>query len=113
LITQIKPGEAYAEITLQSEEKALLRGPTWNDLDDLTDYINALVHERAEITKAEPVKREEEAEWLGQRLSDIENGSVIMLVAEVNQKVVGVGEVSILEGERSHTGYLGISVAKK
>ena len=88
-------------------------GPTWNDLDDLTDYINALVHERAEITKAEPVKREEEAEWLGQRLSDIENGSVIMLVAEVNQKVVGVGEVSILEGERSHTGYLGISVAKK
>jgi putative acetyltransferase len=90
----------------------VLRGPDWKDLDDLTEYINDLVGERALITKTEPVARDAEAEWLGQRLSEMENGHAIMLVADVNGKVVAVAEIGLLTGERGHTGYLGIGVAK-
>lgn len=35
-----------------------------------------------------------------------------MLVADITGQVVSVGEVEILTGERGHTGYLGIAVAK-
>ena len=108
----IRPGQVHSQVSLANGESTILRGPNWNDLDGLTEYINGLVGEHAEITKTEPVTREAEAEWLGQRLSEIENGHMIMLVAEVNGRVAAVGEVGLLTGERGHTGYLGIGVAK-
>jgi len=109
----IKPGEVYSRVSLRNGETAILRCPNWNDLDDLIDYINGLVEERASITRTEKVTRESEAEWLGQRLAEIENGHMIHLVAEVAGKVVGAGEVSRLpEEERIHTGYLGIGISE-
>jgi RimJ/RimL family protein N-acetyltransferase len=108
----IKPGQVYSRVSLANGETAILRGPNWDDLDDLIEYINGLVEEHANITKTEKVTREAEAEWLGQRLAEIENGRMIHLVAEVAGKVVGAGEVSQLPEERSHTGYLGISISK-
>jgi RimJ/RimL family protein N-acetyltransferase len=108
----IKPGQVYSRVSLPNGETATLRGPKWDDLDDLTDYINGLVEEHANITKTEKVTREAEAEWLGQRLAEIENGRMIHLVAEVGGRVVGAGEVSQLPEERSHTGYLGIGISK-
>lgn len=108
----IKPGQIHSRVALATGETAILRGPNWNDLDDLIDYINGLVEERAYITKTEKVTREAEAEWLGQRLAEIENGHMIHLVAEVAGKVVGAGEVNQLPEERDHTGYLGIGISK-
>lgn len=108
----VKPGDVYSRVSLANGETAILRGPNWNDLDDLIDYINGLVEERAPITKTEKVTREGEAEWLGQRLAEIENGHTIHLIAEVGGKVVGTGEVNQLPEERSHTGYLGIGISK-
>jgi len=108
----IRPGQFHSKAPLANRDTVTVRGPNWNDLDDLTEYINGLVRESAQITKTELVTREAEAEWLGERLSEIENGQVIMLVAEVDGKVVSVGEIGLLTGERSHTGYLGIGVVK-
>ena len=108
----IRPGQFHSKAPLANRDSVTLRGPNWNDLDDLIEYINGLVREGAQITKTELVTREAEAEWLGERLSEIENGQVIMLVAEVDGKVVSVGEVGLLTGERRHTGYLGIGVVK-
>lgn len=108
----IKIGQVYSRVSLANGNTAILRSPNWSDLDDLTDYINGLVEERAPITKTEKVTREAEAKWLGQRLAEIENGHMIHLVAEVTGKVVGAGEVSQLPEERSHTGYLGIGISK-
>jgi RimJ/RimL family protein N-acetyltransferase len=108
----VKPGQIHSRVSLANGETAILRAPNWNDLNDLIEYINGLVEEHAYITKTEKVTREAEAEWLGQRLAEIENGHVIHLVAEVAGKVVGAGEVSQLPEERSHTGYLGIGMSK-
>ncbi|MGP8070482.1 MAG: N-acetyltransferase family protein [Candidatus Bathyarchaeia archaeon] len=108
----VKPGQIHSRVSLANGETAILRAPNWNDLDDLIEYINGLVEEHAHITKTEKVTREAEAEWLGQRLAEIENGHVIHLVAEVAGKVVGAGEVSQLPEERSHTGYLGIGISE-
>ena len=49
---------------------------------------------------------------MGQRLSEIESGRMIMLVADIDGQLVSVGEVEPLTGERSHTGYLGIGVTR-
>lgn len=108
----IKPGQTHSRASLANGESAVIRGPNWNDLDDLLEYINGLIEEHAQITKTETVTREAEAEWLGQRLADIENGHMIHLVAEVGGKVVAGGEVGLLTDERSHTGYLGIGMVK-
>ena len=108
----VKPGQIYSRVSLATGETAVLRAPNWNDLDDLIEYINGLVEEHAHITKTEKVTREAEAEWLGQRLAEIENCHTIHLVAEVAGKVVGAGEVNQLPEERSHTGYLGIGISK-
>ena len=91
----IKPGQVHSRVSLSNGKSAILRGPNWSDLDGLTEYINGLIREHAQITKTEPVTREAEAEWLGERLSEIENGRVIMLVAETNGNVAAVGEVGL------------------
>jgi putative acetyltransferase len=81
-------------------------------LDGLLEYINGLVEEHAPIVKSEKMTRETEAEWLGERLSEMENGHVIHLVAEVDGKVAGAAEVGLLTGERGHTAHLGIGISK-
>ena len=113
IIPILKPGEIHSRLSLSNGDTTTLRSPDWKDLDGLTGYINDLVAEHAQIGITASVTREAEAQWLGQRLSDIENGRIIMLVADVAGQVVSVGEVERLTGERSHTGYLGIGVARK
>lgn len=108
----LRPSQVHSKLTLSDGNKATLRGPDWKDLDGLTQYINDLVREHAQIGITTPETREAEAQWLGQRLAELENGGMIMLVAEVGGRVVSVGEVRPLTGERHHTGYLGIGVAK-
>jgi len=108
----IKPGEIYSRFTLKNGTTAVIRGPNWNDLDGLLEYINGLVEERAQIVKSEKMTREAEADWLGQRLSEIESGQAIHLVAEVGGKIAGDATVGVLAGERGHTAYLGIGLSK-
>ena len=73
-------------------------------------YSKLLVTEKVGCLRTGPVTRE--AQCLGHRLSEIENGRMIMLVAEVSGQVVSVGEVEQLTGGRSNTGYLGVGVAR-
>jgi putative acetyltransferase len=113
LITSILcPGQRHSQLSLSNGDTAIIRSPEWRDLDGLTQYINGLVEEHAQIILTTPVTRESEAQWLGQRLSEIENGRMIMLVGDIRGRVASVGEVEILAGERAHTGYLGIGVSK-
>lgn len=103
----------YCEFFLENGSKVVLRSPRWEDLDDLTRLINSLVEEGAPITMDRIISREEEAEWLAGRLANIEKGRTIMVVAEVNGKVVGNSEMNRLGGHQSHVGLLGIIVARE
>ena len=100
------------EFVAKNDKRVVLRKPRWEDLDDLLDFINSLVEERADIMRETPVTREEEADWLGKRLASIEKGEIIGVVAEVDGKVVANSEVGRRRGFQSHVGGLGIATKK-
>jgi len=88
----------------------VLRSAKWEDLDDLIEFINSLVEERADILRTSKVTRSEEAEWLGKRLARIDKGELIDAVAEVEGKVIANSEVEKRSDLMSHVGYLGIGI---
>lgn len=90
--------------------KVVLRSVKWEDLDDLIEFIDSLADEGADILRTERVTREEEAEWLGRRLAQIDKGELIDTVAEVDGKVIANSEVGKRSGLMSHIGDLGIAI---
>ena len=98
------------EFTARDRRTIILRMLEWEDLDELLDFSNSLVKEEAPINRVDEVSRSEEVEFLATRLSSIEKGEVLQLVAETEGKIVGNAEVVKLSGRESHVGKLGISV---
>jgi len=111
----LRPGQTFKEVALKDGRKAVLRAPTWQDLDDLLEFINELVEERVDILRTVKSSLKEEAEWLGERLASIEAGSLIALVAEIGGRIVASSEVGQWRPEypgSNHVGILGIAVLK-
>lgn len=106
----MKTGEVIQLFTAKDGRAVILRTPKWEDLDDLVAFINALVEEGADIIMNEPVTREQEADWLGRRLAEIEKGSRFMLLAEVDGTVVANSELTQKTGYSKHVGTLGIAI---
>ncbi|MGA8905072.1 MAG: hypothetical protein WB661_08705, partial [Candidatus Bathyarchaeia archaeon] len=90
----LRPGEVYKEVVLRDGRKAVLRAPEWDDLNDFLALINELVDEHADILRSTHSTRGEEVEWLADRLTAIEKGSLIALVAVVNGRVVASSDVA-------------------
>lgn len=90
----------------------LFRPPRWEDLDDLLGFINSLVEEGAEILRNQEVTRDEEADWLGRKLADVEKGKVFWLVAEVGGTVIASSELKIGTGYSRHVGEIGVGVKR-
>lgn len=74
------------------------------------ELINSLVEERAEISRAEKVTRDEEAQWLPKMLSSLEKDELFFLVAEVGGRLVASSDIHVLGGYEKHVGVLGIIV---
>ena len=106
----MKTGTIIHRFKVKDGREVVLRTPRWEDLDDLTEFINSLVEEGADITKNEKVTRQEEAQWLGRRLADLENDRVFLLVAEVDGKVVANSELGRKDGFSEHVGGIGIGI---
>jgi L-amino acid N-acyltransferase YncA len=96
--------------TAKDGRNVMLRSLRWEDLDDLLDFINSLVDEGADILRTERVARREEAEWLGRRLAQIENGELIGIVAEIDGRVIANSEVGKRGDPMSHIGDVGIGI---
>lgn len=111
----LRPGQRYKEVILKDGRKAVLRAPDCGDLDGLLSFISELVDERAEIIRTTKPSRGEEADWLGRRLAAIEKGTLVVLVAEVDGRIVASSEVGQRAEhfpEMSHVGVLGIGILK-
>ncbi len=106
----MKTGQIMSRFTAKDGREVVLRTPRWEDLDDLTDFVNSLVDEGADISMPKKVTREDEAEWLGRNLADLENDKTFMLVAEVGGKVVANSEIGVKKGYSSHVGEIGIAI---
>jgi len=106
----LKPGQILKRFKAKDGREVVLRTPQWRDLDALLDFINSLVEEEADICRDKKATREEEADWLGRLLADIEKGAIIGIVAETEGRVVANSEVKRRSGPMSHVGYLGIAI---
>ena len=106
----MKPGQILRRFKAGDGREVVLRAPQWRDLDDLLDFINSLVEEEADISRDKKATREEEADWLGRSLADIEKGVMTGIVAEIEGKVVANSEVKRRSGPMSHVGFLGIAI---
>ena len=108
----MRTGEILHHFTVRDGREVILRTPRWEDLDDLMEFINSLVDEGADIGRNEKVTREQEADWLGRRLTLLEKGEELSLVAEVDGKVVANSEITRHGGYSRHVGGLGIGIKK-
>lgn len=106
----MKSGKIIQEFRSRDGRKVILRTPKWEDLDDFLKFINSLVDEGAEITMHTHVTREQEAQWLGKKLADVEEEKVFSLVSEVDGKVIANSEIRKHSGYSSHTCSLGIAI---
>ena len=91
--------------------EVILRTPRWKDLDDLTELINSLVEEHADIEYDTKQTREQEVDWLSRTIARLEKGEAFHMVAEVGGKVIASSSV----GKRrfhceNHVGDLGILI---
>ena len=106
----MKAGTILKEFEARDGRKVTLRTPTWEDLDDMLDFINSLVEEEAMILMETRQTRDQEVDWLARALSNMEKDKEVRVVAEVDGRMVGQCEVGLGTGRKSHVGTLGISV---
>ncbi|HZY93654.1 MAG TPA: GNAT family N-acetyltransferase [Candidatus Bathyarchaeia archaeon] len=90
----------------------VLRQPHRRDAERLLVFINGLVNEKGRAKSSQlytgfesPLTLKQEKAWLGELLTEIRNGKVISVVAEVDGKIVGNGE--IVRGEYKETRHHG------
>jgi len=91
----------------------VVRYPTKNDLQQMTDYINILSRERTYILfQGEETSLEEEKEFLDSLLKKISVNKVTYLLVLHNDKMVGSCSIKMKDKVEKHVGELGISIAK-
>jgi len=107
---QLSPGTFLYVFTAKDGREVTLRTPKWEDIDDMLDFINSLVREDAMILMNLKKTREQEIDWLAENLKKLEKGQHIVVVAEVDGKMIASCEITPMLGKMSHLGNLGISV---
>lgn len=95
----------------------VIRYPRWEDIDQLTEYINKLSAEDTFVLfSGEKIKKEEECRVLASWFVEMELKDAIWLVVEFKKKIIGVANISRNKNNRKrslHVGHLGISVKKE
>lgn len=100
------------KVKLKDGREVEFRQPEEKDAEKLQKFINALVEEETFILMNEKMSLEKERKWLKEELKKIENEDVIMILAEVEGKIVGNCDIERKRGRSSHVGNFGITVAK-
>ena len=106
----MRSGKIIQHFTAKDGREVILRTPRWEDLDDLYEFISSLMDEGAEIMMFQKPTQEQEAEWLGRLLANMENEKEFPLVAEVDTKVVANSDITKFTGYNSHVCGLGIAI---
>lgn len=91
----------------------LIRLPVKDDIPALRNYINEISKEQTFITfQGEQLSLKEERKVINTKLKKIIKNEAIMLIVFHDNKIVGVGDVTMQERTSSHVGIFGITIAK-
>jgi len=94
-------------------KKILIRSIDKKDLrssNKFQEHINSLIAEDAQILLCQKVSLKEEISWLKNSIGDIDKKKAVFVIAEYNNRIIAVSEVSLRKGLQSHVGEFGISV---
>lgn len=108
----LKPGQIIQKTLTKKGHKVTIRAPRFSDLENVTDMINSIIIEDDYILLDKQVDLDGQKKWLKKRLAGNKSGDIAYLVAIIDNKVVGSVDISKRIGRASHTGGLGISIAK-
>lgn len=110
------PGKVVTEFKTKTGKNAVIRYPKWEDLHDMTDWINKLSAEDTFVPfSGEQVSIADEAGYLSSVLTDIELHKAIHLHCEVDGKFAARCEVATTSryfARGKHLGIFSISVSQ-
>lgn len=94
-------------------DEIVIRYPKADDLEQLRDYINILSSEQTFLRfQGEQQTLEEEKKYLDEVLKKISEAKEVMLLAFVENKLVGNTSLGMFDKTEKHRALFGISVAK-
>lgn len=96
--------------TLKDGRIVLLRYPLPDDAQRLVEYINSIVREPARILLDVEQTLEEEQEYLAKYFKKAQEGDVIKILAEADNKIIGIADMRRQQYKQRHIGLFGISV---
>jgi RimJ/RimL family protein N-acetyltransferase len=101
------------EFTAKDGTQVVLREPVSTDAKPMMRYINSVIRERRSgIAMDRPVTLIQEEAWLKARLEEIRKRSEVMLVAEVDGRIVGNCHVSRRPWKERHRAAIGVALVK-
>jgi RimJ/RimL family protein N-acetyltransferase len=113
-MTTFIPGKPVVSFETKKGDTALIRYPQWEDLPQLTEFINELSAEDTYILfSGEAISEEDEVDFLLDWYKRMEFGDGIYLVCVVREMIVCVCEIRRYESDRrrgEHVATLGLSV---
>jgi len=110
----INPGEAFhpvfrKEFAAKDGTVVTFREPTSMDAKSMMRFINSVIRERKSgIVIDRPVTLKHEEAWLKARLEEIKKRAEVMLVAEVDGRLVGNCHVSRRPWKERHRAMIGV-----
>ncbi len=106
-------GNIVENFQVEDFGEAKIRYPSMKDAEEMTEYLNTLVEEKAEIARQEKISVEEEMEWLLDHLKGVMKKKQVGLVVDVDDKIMGHGYVKKKEEAMSHVGKLALGLRKE
>lgn len=106
-----KPGTVLKELKI-GKKTIIFRYPRRNDVRGLLVHINSLIEEKAYIRLQTKQTIEQEKEFVRNTLNEMKKGKKIMIVVEVDGKIIGTGDVEKGSNGDKHIATLGIALSK-
>jgi RimJ/RimL family protein N-acetyltransferase len=94
--------------------KLIFREPVKGEAKALMRFINPFVDERMSgLLINKKVSLKNEVKWLESRLGEIRSRSVVMLLVELDGRVVGSCHMGRLSGKHSHRAVMGVALSRE
>jgi len=98
----------------KNNKPLLIRYPTLDDAQIMTNYMNEISKEKTYISwQGEVLTLEEEQKNLEEFIENIHNKKIIFLLAFMDGALIGISNITQMKRVCSHIGEMGISIAKE
>jgi ribosomal protein S18 acetylase RimI-like enzyme len=112
-MVSFKSGRIIKKFKAKDGREVVIRTVKYSDLRQTLSYINELVAEDTFILVCRKKSLREEREWLKKSLKGMKNGKEVVIVAEIDKKIVCCSNLKKLSDRSPHVGEFGISVLKQ